>query len=353
MKLKGYIFSRPFFGERVPQHIQNIILRDYCKKKNIDFLLSATEYTYGKSTYILSELISKYQNFDGIIFYSLLQLPEDKKIRHYLFEKTLRQNKEIHFAVENILAKKKKDFEDIERIFLIKTISHNSNNTQKKILGKKLNFVTHNHKKTKRNFLERMINRKVYCMKVAKKYDYNYWDGDRKFGYGGYKYIKGYHTSIAKKLIKKYSLNEKSKILDIGCGKGFLIYELQKLTKSSEIYGCDNSLYAIKNAKQEIKKNIVFHDARKKFKYHDGYFDLVISINVLHNLRLSHLEKCIKEIERMGNSKFICVESYRNEMEQFNLQCWALTAETIIDEDSWKWFFEKSCYTGDYEFIYF
>jgi sporadic carbohydrate cluster protein (TIGR04323 family) len=81
MKLKGYIFSRPFFEERVPQHIQNIILRDYCKKKNIHFLLSSTEYVIEKSTYILFELVKNYKNYDGIVFYSILQLPSQKKLR--------------------------------------------------------------------------------------------------------------------------------------------------------------------------------------------------------------------------------------------------------------------------------
>ena len=89
MKLKGYIFSRPFFGERVPQHIQNIILRDYCKKKDINFLLSATEYAVDKSTYILFELVKDFRNYNGIVLYSVFQLPSEKKLRHQLFKKTI------------------------------------------------------------------------------------------------------------------------------------------------------------------------------------------------------------------------------------------------------------------------
>jgi ubiquinone/menaquinone biosynthesis C-methylase UbiE len=85
----------------------------------------------------------------------------------------------------------------------------------------------------------------------------------------------------------------------------------------------------------------------------DSYFDLVISINTLHNIKLPKLFNSLKEIERVGKSKFICVESYKNEEEQFNLHCWALTAESIIDIDSWKWMFNQSGYSGDYEFIYF
>jgi ubiquinone/menaquinone biosynthesis C-methylase UbiE len=158
---------------------------------------------------------------------------------------------------------------------------------------------------------------------------------------------------LAKKLIKDYSLNESSKILDIGCGKGFLLYEIKRILKNSKLYGLDISKYAKKNAKVEIKNNIKIWDANNKLDFDSKFFDLVISINTLHNLKLKNLYKCLENIERVGKNKFICVESYRNEKEQFNLQCWALTAETLIDTSSWEWLFRKSGYTGDYEFIYF
>ena len=93
------------------------------------------------------------------------------------------------------------------------------------------NFFSTNHNKVVRNYLQRMKKEKVKCMQISKKYGYHYWDGDRKYGYGGYKYIPGYHTDLAKKIIKKYKLNNKSKILDVGCGKGFLAYEIKKLLK--------------------------------------------------------------------------------------------------------------------------
>ena len=125
------------------------------------------------------------------------------------------------------------------------------------------------------------------------------------------------------------------------------------LIKDAKIYGLDISKYAKDNAKIEIKDNIKIWDVNKKLKFDNKYFDLIISINTLHNLKLKNLNQCLQEIERIGLSKFICVESYRNEKEQFNLQCWALTAETIIDIDSWKWLFKNSGYSGDYEFIYF
>jgi len=348
MRLKGYIFSRSFFGERAPQHIQNIVLRDYCKKNNSDLILSSTEYKTKNSTYILEEILENLQNYDGIIFYSLFQLPENKNLRFKIYRKILTKKKQLNFAVENIKFKKKTDLINIEKIFLLKSSSF-----KEKKLGKKRNFVTFNHERTKRNYIERMNNDKAYCMKVSKKYDQEYWDGDRKYGYGGYKYIPGYFKKLAKKLINTYALKNDSSILDLGCGKGFLLYEMKKILKDLKVYGLDISKYAIKNSKKELRKSLRHGDLNKKLPYKGKKFDLVISINTLHNLKIEKILKCLKEIDNLGNSKYVCVESYRNELEQFNLQCWALTAETIIDVDTWKYLFKNSGYSGDYEFIYF
>ena len=352
MKLKGYIFSRPFLGERVPQHIQNIVIKDYCVKNNITFLMSATEYAVEESLYVLSELIQNLMNYDGIIFYSLFQLPIKKKDRHQVYSSIIKNKKQLHFVVENISVKNKDDFIKVEKIFLLKlqTIEMQNYTTT---LGNLKNYITFNHKKTFRDYLERMNNDKINSMIIAKKYGYDYWDGDRKYGYGGYKYIEGYHTILAKKLIKDYSLNSKSKILDVGCGKGFLLYEIKKIIKNVKVYGLDISSYAKKKSKNEIKNKIKICDINNKLNFKNKFFDLVISINTLHNLKLKNLFQCLNEIERVGKKKFISVESYRNEKEQFNLQCWALTAETIMDTQSWEWLFVKSGYSGDYEFIYF
>ena len=351
MILKGYIFSRPFFEERVPQHVQNIVIRNFCEKNNYEFLLSSTEYNKEKSVFILMEILENLKNLDGLVFYSLLQLPINENERFLLYKKILQNKKSLHFAVEDISAKNKKDLKNIEEIFTIK-LSQISKKSLYRI-GKLKNFVSFRHKKVKRNYLERVNSEKIKCMKISKKYSFDYWDGNRKFGYGGYKYIPGYHQHIAKKIISNYSLTNDSRILDIGCGKGFLLHEIKKILKNIKIYGTDISPYARKNSITKIKKNIKIHDARKKFNYSDNFFDLVISINMLHNFRLSNIHNFLLQIEKIGKNKFICLESFRNEKEQFNLQCWALTAETLIDVESWKWIFEKSRYTGDYEFIYF
>ena len=218
---------------------------------------------------------------------------------------------------------------------------------------KKLHFISKLHKSTKRNYVERMINKKVLCMKEAKKYEFNYWDGNRKFWYGGYKYIEGRWVSVAKNLIKFYKLRNNSKVLDVGCGKGFLLYEIKKILPNIEIYGFDISKHAIKNSKKEIRKDIFKHDVRKKFPFKTKKFDLVISLGCLHNLKVFNLEKALKEISRVSKIQYVMVESFRNDQEMFNLQCWALTAETFFHVSEWEWIFKKFNYRGEYEFIFF
>ena len=220
-------------------------------------------------------------------------------------------------------------------------------------MGSFFNLITSLHKSTKRDYLERMVNEKVKCMKKARKFEYDYWDGKRKFGYGGYKYIPGRWKSVAKKIIKTYNLKPGSRVIDIGCGKGFLLYEMILLQPKLLVSGFDISRYALTHAKKEIKDKLFIHDVCKKTDFKNKKFDLAISLGTLHNLKLKNLFPVLKEIERISKKNYIMVESYRNNKELFNLQCWAHTAETIMDTESWKWILKKSGYLGDYEFIYF
>ncbi len=219
-------------------------------------------------------------------------------------------------------------------------------------MGKLLNVITPLHKKTKRDYIGRMMDEKVACSKIARRYDKDYWDGDRRYGYGGYRY-DGRWEVVARKLIELYSLANDAKILDVGCGKGFLLYEFKKLLPDATVKGFDISQYAIENAKEEIKDALFVHRAEKSYPFKDKEFDFVISITTLHNLYINELKSALKEIERVGKNKYITMESYRNEHELFNLQCWALTCESFFSPQEWVWLFNEFGYTGDYEFIYF
>ena len=219
-------------------------------------------------------------------------------------------------------------------------------------MGELLNIVTKLHTKTKRDYIGRMMDEKVACSDVARKYGRDYWDGDRKYGYGGYRY-DGRWEVVARELIKRYNLTNNAKILDVGCGKGFLMYEFKKLLPDATVKGFDISQYAIEDVKEELRSDVFVHKAEDEYPFEDKEFDLVISITTLHNLRIDSFKKALLEIERVGKSAYITVEGYRNVNELFNLQCWALTCELFFRPEEWIWLFNESGYSGDYEFIYF
>lgn len=219
-------------------------------------------------------------------------------------------------------------------------------------MGKELYMFNKLHKRTSRKYIDRMVDDKVACMKKSKEYGFDYWDGDRRYGYGGYKY-DGRWREVAQDFINHYNLTNDSKVLDVGCGKAFLLYEMKQLLPGLTIAGFDISEYAIEHAKEEIKKYLYVAKAQQPYDYKDNEFDLVLSLGALHNLLIFDLKKAIQEIERVGKEKFIMVEAYRNEQELFNLQCWALTCESFFRPEEWTWMYDEWGYTGDYEFIYF
>lgn len=220
-------------------------------------------------------------------------------------------------------------------------------------MGQLLNIVTPLHQQTPRDYLSRMVDDKVACMKVAKQYGADYWDGDRRFGYGGYRYMPGRWKPVAEALIRNYNLGSGSKVLDVGCGKGFLLHEMLLLEPELQVRGFDISAYGISCANDLVKPHLFLHQAQSIYPFADQEFDLVSSLGALHNLRLFDLKTALTEVERVGRNAYVMVESYRNEQELFNLECWALTAESLFDHAEWVWLYSQFGYTGDYEFIYF
>ena len=158
---------------------------------------------------------------------------------------------------------------------------------------------------------------------------------------------------LKKKLIQNYNLTNNSKILDVGCGKGFLLFEIKKILPDIKIIGIDISKHGYENAHPLVKNDIIMHRAENVYPFKDKEFDLVISLGTLHNLRIFDLQKALSDIERVGKAGYVMLESYRNEQELFNLQCWALTCESFFDEEEWVWLYKHFGYYGDYEFIYF
>lgn len=215
-----------------------------------------------------------------------------------------------------------------------------------------LDFISPLHKKTTRDYLAR-VNEfpKAEAAKLAKKFDRDYWDGDRKVGYGGMRY-DGRWRAVADLLRDHYGLKAGDRVLDVGCGKGFLLYDLTQSVPGLEVRGLDISEYAIEHAKEEVKPFLQVGHANA-LPYEDRSFDLVISINTLHNLHNYDLDRALREIERVGREKYIVVESYRNEEEKANLLYWQLTCEAFCTPEEWEWWFRQTGYTGDHSFIYF
>ena len=219
-----------------------------------------------------------------------------------------------------------------------------------------IDFMSALHKSTDRDYLARVNDRefpKEKAAELAKQFAYDYWDGDRRICYGGYRYIEGRWEKVARLISEHYDLPKNAQILDIGCGKGYLMYDLLKVNPSYRVYGIDISRYAVDHSHADIRDRITEGSA-SRLPWKDNTFDLVISINTLHNLHAYDLYDALSEIERVGKrSKYICVESYRNEKEKANLLYWQVTCEAFNTPDEWRWWFTKAGYTGDYSFIYF
>ena len=216
-----------------------------------------------------------------------------------------------------------------------------------------IDFIMKLHQSSKRDYVQRVVDYdKAECATVAIQYGADYWDGDRKYGFGGYKY-DGRWLPIAKTMAEHYGIKPGDRILDVGCGKGFLLYEFTQAVPGVEVVGLDISEYAIENAKEEIKPVLKQGHARK-LPFEDASFDFVVSITTLHNLHLFDLVDALREIERVGRGeKHVTVESYRNEREKANLLYWQLTCESFFTPEEWQWVFTQAGYSGDHGFIYF
>lgn len=216
-----------------------------------------------------------------------------------------------------------------------------------------VDFVSAIHKKTKRDYLARVTEfPKAEAARLARQWDKDYWDGDRRVGYGGMRY-DGRWRVVADALARHYDLRAGQRVLDVGCGKGFLLYDLTQAVPGLEVRGLDISQYALDHAKEEVRP---FLDAghANALPYPDASFDLVLSINTLHNLYCYDLDKALREIQRVGRQhRYLCVESYRTEEEKVNLLYWQLTCEGFYTPTEWEWWFRTCGYTGDWSFIYF
>jgi len=205
-----------------------------------------------------------------------------------------------------------------------------------------------NYPKSKRKINARAEKKTEAIRKIARQFGREYFDGERIYGYGGYHYHPRFWEKVVLDFQKYYSLTGKSSILDIGCGKGFMLHDFMALVPGITVAGLDISEYAIKNAMADVKPYLKLGNA-KSLPYPDKSFDLVISINTIHNLPLADCKKALREIERVSRKHaFITVDAYRNEKERKRMEDWNLTALTYMSTKEWEELFAKVGYSGDY-----
>ena len=216
-----------------------------------------------------------------------------------------------------------------------------------------VDFLSRYNKATKRDYVQRVVEHdKAECATVAKQWGRDYWDGPRQYGYGGMKY-DGRWRPIAEDIAQHYGLKSGQRVLDVGCGKAFLLYELTQAVPGLQVAGLDISAYGIETAKEEVRPFLKQGNCTE-LPFDSRSFDFVFSINTFHNLEVFDVKKAVQEVQRVGkDSKWICVESFRNEREKANLLYWQLTCMSFYSPLAWAWLYKEFGYTGDYGFIYF
>jgi SAM-dependent methyltransferase len=214
-------------------------------------------------------------------------------------------------------------------------------------MGKEIDLML-NYPKAKRNVDDRGASKTEEDRKLAREFGKDFFDGDRKNGYGGFNYFPRFWQPVIPTFKKHWNLDSSKKVLDIGCAKGFMMYDMKKLIPGITVKGIDISEYAIKNAMDEIKPHVQVANA-VDLPFEDNEFDVSISVTTIHNLEIDECAKALQEVERVSKQgSFVTLDAYRNEEEKERMFNWNLTAKTVMSVDEWKKFFKEIGYTGDY-----
>jgi len=214
-------------------------------------------------------------------------------------------------------------------------------------MGKEIDLLI-NYPKTKRNLEERLASKTDADRAIARQFGRDFFDGDRNHGYGGFNYMPRFWQPVIPTFKDYWDLTPNSSLLDVGCAKGFMLHDLAESIPGITLKGIDISEYAIKNAMVDMKSHVQVANATQ-LPFPDKSFDVVISINTVHNLDRNDCVQALQEIERVSRGhSFITVDAYRNDEEKERMNAWNLTAKTIMSVEEWITFFKDIGYTGDY-----
>jgi len=214
-------------------------------------------------------------------------------------------------------------------------------------MGQEIDLLA-NYPKSKRNVDERGAEKSDQDRAIARKFGKEFFDGDRRHGYGGFKYFPKFWQPVIPTFQEHFNLSASSHVLDVGCAKGFMMHDMAELIPGISIQGVDVSDYAIENGIEDMRPFMQVADARQ-LPFDSNSFDVTISINTIHNLERDECGRALQEIERVSRSgAFVTVDAYRDNDEKERMFAWNLTAKTIMHVDEWVEFFDEVGYTGDY-----
>lgn len=214
-------------------------------------------------------------------------------------------------------------------------------------IGREVNLMK-NYPYSKRDISGRLASKTNEDRRIARQFGKEFFDGSRSHGYGGFSYNSRFWEPVVPTFQKHWQLSNNDSVLDVGCAKGFMIYDMQRMISGLEVFGIDISQYAIDNAKEEVRNYCKVANATN-LPFEDKSVDVSISITTLHNLEEKELVKALLEIERVSKrGSFITLDAYRNNEEKDRMEAWNLTAKTVMHVDSWAELFKDVGFTGDY-----
>lgn len=213
-------------------------------------------------------------------------------------------------------------------------------------MGKEINLMI-NYPRSKRNVEHRGQEKTEANRLLASQFGEAFFDGDRSHGYGGFSYNPRFWTPVIPTFQDHFGLSADSRLLDVGCAKGFMMHDVSLAIPGITVKGIDISGYAIANGMEDMRPHMLAADC-KALPFKNKEFDLAIAINTLHNLDKEDCATALQELERVAYKAFLTVDAYRDDFEKERMYAWNLTAKTIMSVDEWIHFFDEVGYTGDY-----
>jgi len=215
------------------------------------------------------------------------------------------------------------------------------------VLSMKINLMK-SYPKTKRNPKERAQEKTEEHHRIARQFERDFFDGDRAVGYGGYSYRPEFWKGAVEDLASHYKLTGDSAVLDVGCAKGYMLYDLTQRIPNITVKGIDISNWAIANCHPSVRDFLEVGDAKDLSSFEDNEFDLIVSINTIHNLPLEECKQSLRELERVGKACFVTLDSWNTPEEEQKMRDWNLTAQTMMSVKDWESVFKEVGYSGDY-----